>query len=121
MPPPTQPPTTCPQPPNPTTHHHHRFNRSTYVLKLLSLRDSEQPARLVRDAETRLLQHRRVVQDLEQRFRQAQEQLLISPVGYGAHQKAPQTPSEVMALEKVCEKEKRGRKEGGERATCVVG
>lgn len=48
----------------------HRFNRSSYVLKLVNLRESEQAALSVRDAETRLLQHKRVVQDLEQRFRQ---------------------------------------------------
>lgn len=47
-----------------------RFNRSSYVLKLVNLRESEQAAQSVRDAETRLLQHKRLVQDLEQRFRQ---------------------------------------------------
>lgn len=52
------------------SHTHNRFNRSSYTLKLVNLRESEQAAQSVRDAETRLLQHKRVVQDLEQRFRQ---------------------------------------------------
>lgn len=55
----------------------YRFNRSNYVLKLVNLRESEQAAQAVRDAETRLLQHKRVVQDLEQRFRQVLHCVII--------------------------------------------